>query len=384
MARLYELCFPYLSIIGSEFALDKITAKLAINSWLFNKKDMINFPNFESTNKSLLKKYLTKEVFNSLINKKTKLGYSLPQAIKSGLVNTDSSIGAYAGDKESYEVFNELFTPIIKDYHNFTKSSKHQSNFNINDLNINNPDPTGKYILSTRIRVGRNLKNTPLGSLISNEERNEVEQTIKSALIKLTDNLAGNYYPLNNMPAEIREEMINNHFLFKQGDRFLEAAGLNRDWPLGRGIFHNNKKDFLVWINEEDQMRIISMQKGGDLKEVFTRLILALNQLEKQLSFSYSEHLGYISSCPTNLGTAMRASVHISLPQLSNDQKKLESITKKHHLQIRGVHGEHTASENGIFDISNQRRLGITEVEAIQGLYNGVVQLIKEEKQLES
>jgi creatine kinase/arginine kinase len=344
---------------------------------------MIHFPNFKSNSNSLLKKYLTEDVFNSLINKKTKLGYSLSKAIKSGLVNSDSSIGVYAGDKESYEVFKELFNPIIKDYHNFTEENKHQSNLDLNDANIDNPDPQGKYILSTRIRVGRNLKDTPLGSLISDEERNEVEQLIKTALLRLSGNLEGNYYPLNNMSEEIREEMINNHFLFKQGDRFLEEAGLNRNWPHGRGIYHNNKKDFLVWVNEEDQMRIISMQKGGDIKDVFTRLTVALNQLEKQLSFSYSNHLGYISSCPTNLGTAMRASVHISLPQLSNNKNKLEEITKKHHLQIRGIHGEHSESENAIFDISNQRRLGITEVEAIQDLYDGVVQLIKAEKKLE-
>ena len=342
---------------------------------------MIQFPNFKSTCNSLLKKYLTEEVFNKLIHKKTKLEYSLHQAIKSGLINTDSSIGVYAGDKESYEVFKELFNPIIKDYHNFTESNTHQSNLDTADLNINNPDPKGEYILSTRIRVGRNLKNTPLGSLISDKERNEVEQIIKTALMTLSGNLAGDYYPLNDMLEEKREEMINNHFLFKQGDRFLAAAGLNRNWPHGRGIYHNNKKDFLVWINEEDQMRIISMQKGGNIKEVFTRLTAALNQLEKQLSFSYCNHLGYISSCPTNLGTAMRASVHISLPLLSKD--KLEEITKKHHLQIRGIHGEHSASENAIFDISNQRRLGITEIEAIQDLYNGVLQLIKEEKKLE-
>ncbi len=344
---------------------------------------MIHFPNFKSNCNSLLKKYLTEEVFHTLIHKKTKLGYSLPKAIKSGLVNSDSSIGVYAGDKESYEVFKELFTPIIKDYHNFTEENKHQSNLILDDVNIDNPDPEGKYILSTRIRVGRNLKDTPLGSLISDKERNEVEQLIKTALLTLKDNLAGNYYPLNNMQEAIREEMINNHFLFKQGDRFLEEAGLNRNWPHGRGIYHNNKKDFLVWVNEEDQMRIISMQKGGDIKDVFTRLTVALNQLERQLSFSYSNHLGYISSCPTNLGTAMRASVHISLPQLSNNKNKLEEITKKHHLQIRGIHGEHSESENAIFDISNQRRLGITEVEAIQDLYDGVVQLIRAEKQLE-
>jgi creatine kinase/arginine kinase len=110
--------------------------------------------------------------------------------------------------------------------------------------------------------------------------------------------------------------LINDHFLFKEGDRFLEAAGLNRDWPEGRGIFHNTDKTFLVWINEEDQLRIISMEKGSDIKGVFERLAIACKTLEKSFKFAHDDHLGYITSCPTNLGTALRASVHIKLPKL--------------------------------------------------------------------
>jgi len=91
---------------------------------------------------------------------------------------------------------------------------------------------------------------------------------------------------------------------------------LNRDWPNGRGIFHNNKKTFLVWVNEEDQLRIISMQNGADLKEVFERLCRACAHIETVAKFSHNSHLGYITSCPTNLGTALRASVHIHLPLL--------------------------------------------------------------------
>jgi creatine kinase/arginine kinase len=176
--------------------------------------------------------------------------------------------------------------------------------------------------------------------------------------------------------------LIKDHFLFKEGDRFLDAAGLNRDWPEGRGIFHNRDKTFLVWVNEEDQLRIISMQKGGDIKAVFSRLVRAIQSIETKVPFSYSDHLGFITSCPTNLGTAMRASVHIALPKLSQDMEAFKVITDKYHLQIRGIHGEHSESEGGIYDISNRRRLGITEVRAVQDMYDGVVALIEAEKAL--
>lgn len=80
-----------------------------------------------------------------------------------------------------------------------------------------------------------------------------------------------------------RNQLIEDHFLFKEGDRFLESSGLNRDWPEGRGIFHNKEKTFLIWVNEEDQLRIISMQQGADISAVFERLCTAAKLLENEI-----------------------------------------------------------------------------------------------------
>ncbi len=342
----------------------------------------MNYPNFPENCSSLLCKYLTSEIFEALKDKKTSNGFTLEQAINSGVQNIDSGIGVYAGDKESYTVFAPLFDPIIEEYHGFTKEDKHQSNLNPDDLDAPNPDPDGEFIVSTRIRVGRNMDNMPLGPAISKAQRDQVEASVVEGLSTLEGELEGSYYPLLGMSKEVQESLIKDHFLFKEGDRFLDAAGLNRDWPAGRGIYHNNDKTFLVWVNEEDQLRIISMQQGGDIKEVFTRLVNAIKSIETKVPFSYSDHLGYITSCPTNLGTAMRASVHIALPNLAKDMEAFKAITDKYHLQIRGIHGEHSESEGGIYDISNRRRLGITEVQAVQDMHDGVVALIAAEKAL--
>ncbi len=342
----------------------------------------MNYPKFPENCKSLLCKYLTPEVFEALKDKKTSNGFTLEQAINSGVKNIDSGIGVYAGDKESYDVFGKLFDPIIEEYHGFSKTDSHKSNLNPDDLNAPNPDPDNEFILSTRIRVGRNMDNMPLGPAISKEQRDQVESSVVAGLNTLEGELKGAYYPLLGMTKEVQDELIKDHFLFKEGDRFLDAAGLNRDWPAGRGIYHNNDKTFLVWVNEEDQLRIISMQQGGDIKEVFTRLVNAIKSIETKVPFSYSEHLGYITSCPTNLGTAMRASVHIKLPNLGADMETFKAITDKYHLQIRGIHGEHSESEGGVYDISNRRRLGITEVQAVQDMHDGVVALIAKEKEL--
>jgi len=343
----------------------------------------MKFPTQLKNSKSLLAKHLTKEVFEQIKDKKTSNAYTLNDVIKSGIKNLDSGIGAYAGDEESYTVFAPLFDGIIKEYHHFKKDDVHKSNLNSTDLNVLNPDVAGKYILSTRIRVARNLKNIPLGTAISNEQRNQVEKQVAKVLNSFTEELAGTYYSLNNLSVTERETLVSNHFLFKSGDRFLEEAGLNRDWPNGRGIFHNNDKTFLVWINEEDQLRIISMQKGGDIKTVFTRLVKAIELIQKQMDFAYNNHLGYITSCPTNLGTAMRASVHIKLPNLGKNETEFKAIADKYHVQIRGIDGEHSKNKGHIYDISNQRRLGVTEVECVQDMYNGVVALIKREKELD-
>jgi creatine kinase/arginine kinase len=338
------------------------------------------YPDFPKDCKSLLCKYLRQEIYDALKDKETAYGFRLDDAIRSGVENIDSGIGVYAGDKESYFTFAALFDPIIEDYHGFSTTDMHVSDLNLDNLQIANPDPDGVYILSTRIRVGRNLEGFPLGPAITKEQREEVERRVAESLEELSGELAGAYYPLKGMHETVRDRLVEDHFLFKAGDRFLESAGLNRDWPDGRGIFHNDDKTFLVWVNEEDQMRIISMQQGGDIETVFRRLVRALKEIESKIAFAYSPHLGYITSCPTNLGTAMRASVHIRLPKLSEDMESFKAITDSYHLQIRGIHGEHSESEGGIYDISNRRRLGVSEVECVQDMYAGVKALIEAEE----
>lgn len=124
------------------------------------------------------------------------------------------------------------------------------------------------------------------------------------------------------------------------------------------------------------------MQKGADIGAVFERLSRAAAHIETVAKFAHSDHLGYITSCPTNLGTALRASVHISLPKLGKNMAKFQEIADKYYVQIRGIHGEHSEDDSGVFDISNRRRLGRSEVDLVQDMYNGVKAMIEAEKAL--
>lgn len=128
--------------------------------------------------------------------------------------------------------------------------------------------------------------------------------------------LGGTYYPLEGMTKEVQTQLIKDHFLFKEGDRFLQAANACRYWPTGRGIYHNDKKvslsknvlllndffqTFLVWVNEEDHLRIISMQNGGNVGQVLERLIKGVKAIETKVPFSRDDRLGWLTFCPSNL-----------------------------------------------------------------------------------
>ena len=114
------------------------------------------------------------------------------------------------------------------------------------------------------------------------------------------------------------------------------------------------------------------MQQGADIGAVFARLSIACSKIEQVAQFAHDESLGYITSCPTNLGTALRASVHIKLPKLGAKMDEFQAIADQYHVQIRGIHGEHSESSDHVYDISNKRRLGRSEVDLVQDMYNGV------------
>merc|ERR1711915_408261 len=239
---------------------------------------------------------------------------------------------------------------------------------------------------STRIRVGRSIDGYGLSPGITKQQRIDVEKLMSSALSKLTDDLAGKYYPLTGMEESVRQQLVDDHFLFVSGDRNLTVAGMERDWPEGRGIFHNDAKTFLLWVNEEDQMRIISMQKGGDVKGVFERLARGIKAVGDSVKaecgkdFALSEQYGFIHSCPTNLGTGMRASVHIDPPGYTKlGPKVLAARCEELHLQPRGTRGESGGQTGVTYDISNKHRLGYSEVELVQKMIDGVNTLYKED-----
>merc|ERR1719367_92261 len=200
-------------------------------------------PMIKSTH-SLVAKHVTPEKWAKLGGLKTKTsGFTLGQAIACAVQFDDQHCGIYARDEDSYSVFADVFDPIIEEYHGLPAGFKHTSDMDVNKVN-GNIDPAAP-VHSTRIRVGRSIEGFGLSPGITKEQRLGVEKLMINAFAKLEGDLAGTYYPLLGMEESVRQKLVDDHFLFVSGDKNLIAAGMERDWPEGRGIYHNKEKNFL-------------------------------------------------------------------------------------------------------------------------------------------
>ena len=348
------------------------------------------YPDFSKHN-NWMAKCLTKEVYDKLKDLKTKSGFTLDDCIATGVDNPGHpfiyTVGCVAGDEECYELFAELFDPVIEGRHNgYTKDKKHNTdldNTKLTGADALDPD----FVLSSRVRTGRSIRPIPLPPHCNREERRQVETILVKAMATLKGPLKGDYYPLSEMTDAQQDQLIDDHFLFdKPVSPLLTSAGMARDWPDGRGIWHNKDKNFLLWVNEEDHARVISMEKGGNMKAVFDRFCDGLKKVEDSIKkqgfdFMHNDHLGYVLTCPSNLGTGVRAGVHVKLPKLCANEC-FDNVLKALRLQKRGTGGVDTASTDGTFDISNLDRLGFSELELVQGVVDGVTLLVQMEKKL--
>jgi len=338
---------------------------------------------------SLVAKYVTAPLWEKLSGVVTKTaGFTLAKAIACAVQFDDQHCGIYAGDWDSYKDFAEVFDPLIQEYHGISADAVHTSDMDVSKIQ-GNIDPTAP-VKSTRIRVGRNIDGFGLSPGITKDQRINVESLMKKAFANLEGDLAGTYYPLTGMAENVRQQLVDDHFLFVSGDKNLIVSGMERDWPEGRGIFHNKDKTFLTWVNEEDQLRIISMQMGGDVKGVFDRLARGINAVgesvkkESGKDFMLDAKYGFIHACPTNLGTGMRASVHVDLPGFTKEGLGvLKARCEELKVQPRGTRGESGGQTGITYDISNKHRLGYSEVELVQCMIDGVNTLVKEDRELQ-
>jgi len=354
----------------------------------------------------LLRDLLTKEMYDKFKDDKTTLGVTFDKCIKGGIdkarLGPDwnvGKVGVLFGDAECLTKYREIMHPIMLARHGNPKLPHPKPNLDGSQL-LDHTKMDSSYVLSTRIRTGRTISGFPLPPSISANQRKELEGIVVGALEKLDGELKGDYFPLagsttyakkpNGIDKEMEESLIKQNFLFQEPDEpMLLSWRMERDWPHARGIYHNENKSALVWVNEEDHLRIISMEKGNNARAVFDRFANLVKAVEAACvavgkGLEISEEYGNVLSCPSNCGTGLRASMMIKIP-LTTKQPNFKAWCDERKLQARGSGGfASKAADDGIRDVSNVDRMGKDEVQLVNEMIQGVTDLIEWEKKLEA
>jgi len=318
----------------------------------------------------------------------------------SGVESPESAMGCYAMNPKDYDEFKPFFEKALSQYHkvDLTKqkhitSWKYQGAKGLPEDGKLDMTKLGLEKVSMRVRTGRNLKNYPLPGSMTQAQRVNMEKDMKKVFdVLIADpNYGGKYVSItpgheNFIEKAEYDSLVKQHIMFKDMsvDKYLVAAGIAQHWPHGRGCYYSEDKGFIIWLGEEDHLRIMCMKTGTMLNDVFDRLETAVKLTESKIDggCAMSADYGVITSCPTNMGTGMRASVHVKLPNLCADgtEAKAVEVCKPMGLSVRGTGGEHTPIVGGVVDISPSARFCISEAEIVIALYNGIKDLMVKEK----
>ena len=225
----------------------------------------------------------------------------------------------------------------------------------------------GDVVLSSRVRLARNIKGIPFGSRMNDSQQSEVIERCSKALSSLK------FIDLSKMGDIEKKALIEQHLIstdMLKNDR-RKALLLNEDSSLS------------VMLGEEDHIRIQSMAAGFDLDKCLENANKIDDELESKVEYGFSEKFGYLTCCPTNLGTGMRASVMMQVTALvmSGKIEGIISVLSKLGIAVRGIYGEGSKALGNIFQISNQVTLGVSEEETIQKLKQIVPELAEKERE---
>lgn len=249
---------------------------------------------------------------------------------------------------------------------------------NLNDLLCQTSEwlkacgPESEIVMSSRIRYARNLENIPFSHWASKEEKDKVLSLVKPVLLR-NDYLKNSLFlEMDKLNAVDKQFLVERHLISREF-----ASGSN-----SKAVDISEKEIFSIMINEEDHLRIQVIQSGFNLREALKLIEKVDSDLELKLKFSYNSRWGYLTACPTNVGTGMRASVMLHLPALvmtKRIRRVLQNISKLS-LAVRGLYGEGTEAAGNFFQISNQVTLGHSGEELINSIVSVIRQVIDYER----
>lgn len=232
----------------------------------------------------------------------------------------------------------------------------------------------GEVIVSTRVRLARNLKDYPFPCRLDSEQKQDVADKIKNALLHSNSAIADSFKYIKM--SDLSEEQA-----VSLAERHLISPDFASDRQ-GRYLLLTQDETISIMLNEEDHIRIQVMSQGLDLENSYNTADKVDTLLDNALSFAFNPKLGYLTQCPTNLGTGMRASVMLHLPALQHSKAigRIGANLSKLGLTLRGTFGEGSEPKAALYQLSNQVTLGISEQTAIENLKNIALQLAAQEK----
>lgn len=231
--------------------------------------------------------------------------------------------------------------------------------------------PESDIVICSRIRLARNLADFPFTNRASDTEKTEIERICRATMDKAGLELA--YQSVVNLDALDRQLLVERQLISRE----LSTG----EGP--RGVAIGPRENVSVMVNEEDHLRIQVMNSGFSLADVWEQINILDDQIEEYLHYAFNPQLGYLTACPTNVGTGIRVGVMLHLPALANT-KQIEKVFRALHklnLAVRGLYGEGTQADGDFYQISNQQTLGKSERELIRNLSEVVPQIINYERQ---
>lgn len=232
--------------------------------------------------------------------------------------------------------------------------------------------PKEGSVISSRVRFARNLSDTTFPGWASKEVRNHVWDDVMLAFEGVKNHEEFMRWRMDELDSLERELLFERHL--------ISAELVER--KAGSGLFVSKDEGHAVMVNEEDHIRIQSLQPGLNLQKALEEADKLDDELEKSLTYAFSTKLGYLTACPSNVGTGMRASVMLHLPGLclTEEIKPVVNAVSKIGLVVRGLWGEGSEAAGHMFQISNQITLGKTEIEIVSHLDQIVLEVIEHEK----
>jgi len=232
--------------------------------------------------------------------------------------------------------------------------------------------PHDRIVMSSRVRLARNVQDAAFPGWAKKPERLRVLEMIQPAVAELPEMANALAVAMDNLSALDKQILVERHLISRE-----HAAR-----SAGSGVVLNRDETFCVMINEEDHLRMQSLRPGLQLREAWNAVDQLDSELEQKLQYAFHGNWGYLTACPTNIGTGVRVSAMLHLPGvvLAEQINPIIQSVNKLGLAVRGLYGEGTEALGNVFQVSNQMTLGETESAIVERLEKVLAQIIEHEE----